>query len=336
MNIKFTFKKTILLAISFILLADFQIINAQTTNNVGINTTTPHASAALDVVSTTQGMLVPRMTASQRGLISSPATGLMVYQSDAPAGFYFYSGTAWTQLGATGPQGNQGATGPTGPQGPAGATGATGAQGSAEGVPTGGTANQVLAKVDATDYNTQWVTPAAGAGAGIISQLYVTSTNAQTKKPFLGRNTFNFDNVVSGANTAAWTNNNTFTVPIGQGGLYSINFMLILTGYRYASPVPPLGAEIQVTTSGTIRYYYGTPGVLDSYFNNDLTDGGGTPTGAGGNAGRIGAQIVLPLQAGAVVKVFYKVALSPFAGQPNDTVSFSTDGSTNLSIIKLN
>jgi len=43
--------------------------------------------------------------------------------------------------------------GPAGPTGPTGATGATGA-----GVITGGTAGQVLAKIDATDYNTQWKT----------------------------------------------------------------------------------------------------------------------------------------------------------------------------------
>lgn len=59
-----------------------------------------HASAMLDVTSTTQGVLVPRMTASQRGSISSPATGLLVYQTDATAGFYFYNGSAWASLSA--------------------------------------------------------------------------------------------------------------------------------------------------------------------------------------------------------------------------------------------
>ena len=77
---------------------------ARAQNNVGINTTTPAASAALDVTSTTQGMLVPRMNASQRGLIASPATGLLVYQTDAPAGFYFFNGTAWTSLSGGTPE----------------------------------------------------------------------------------------------------------------------------------------------------------------------------------------------------------------------------------------
>jgi len=57
-----------------------------------------NSSAMLDVSSTTQGVLVPRMTAAQRALISSPATGLLVYQTDGTAGFYFYNGSAWTSL----------------------------------------------------------------------------------------------------------------------------------------------------------------------------------------------------------------------------------------------
>jgi len=53
-----------------------------------------------------------------------------------------------------------GEIGQTGATGSTGATGATGAAGT--GVPTGGTAGQVLAKIDATDYNTQWVNAASG------------------------------------------------------------------------------------------------------------------------------------------------------------------------------
>lgn len=55
-------------------------------------------------------------------------------------------------------KGAQGAQGPAGADGAAGAKGDPGAQGPAgEGVPTGGTAGQILAKVDGTNYNTQWI-----------------------------------------------------------------------------------------------------------------------------------------------------------------------------------
>ena len=61
-------------------------------NNVGINTQAPNASAALDIVSTTQGILIPRMTQAQRDGISLPATGLMIYQTDNTPGFYYNVG----------------------------------------------------------------------------------------------------------------------------------------------------------------------------------------------------------------------------------------------------
>lgn len=59
-----------------------------------------------------------------------------------------------------GPTGATGATGPTGSTGPAGADGADGADG--EGVPTGGTAGQILSKIDGVDFNTQWIAPPSG------------------------------------------------------------------------------------------------------------------------------------------------------------------------------
>ena len=61
--------------------------------NVGIGTTAPDASAALDIVSTTRGLLAPRMTSTQRLAIVSPAVGLLVYQTDAAAGYFYNAGT---------------------------------------------------------------------------------------------------------------------------------------------------------------------------------------------------------------------------------------------------
>ena len=66
---------------------------------VGIGTTTPDASAALEVKSTTKGFLLPRMTEVQMNAISNPAEGLMVYCLDCnPKGVYFYNGSSYTNI----------------------------------------------------------------------------------------------------------------------------------------------------------------------------------------------------------------------------------------------
>jgi hypothetical protein len=72
--------------------------STQLTAQTGIGTTTPHASAKLDITSVDKGFLPPRMTASQRNNIPSPAAGLMVYQTDGTSGLYYYNGTAWIYI----------------------------------------------------------------------------------------------------------------------------------------------------------------------------------------------------------------------------------------------
>jgi len=64
---------------------------------IGVNLT-PAASAIVDITSTTQGFLPPRMTQAQRNAISSPAEGLMIYQTDGTKGWYGYDGSSWVIL----------------------------------------------------------------------------------------------------------------------------------------------------------------------------------------------------------------------------------------------
>ena len=66
--------------------------------NVGIGSTTPVPSAVLEVSSTTQGFLFPRMTSTQRLAINSPATGLMVYQINGREGVYIFKSFGWVQV----------------------------------------------------------------------------------------------------------------------------------------------------------------------------------------------------------------------------------------------
>ena len=97
---------------------------------VGINTNSPDASSALEIESTTGGILIPRLLQTERDAITTPATGLMIFQTDVTAGFYFWDGAAWTKIdGIAGPQGETGATGSTGNAGADGTNGTNGAQG---------------------------------------------------------------------------------------------------------------------------------------------------------------------------------------------------------------
>ena len=86
--------------------------------SVSIGTSNPDPSALLDLKSDSKGLLIPRLSAAQRIALASPATGLLVYQTEAPEGFYYNKGTPaspnWILLGGTGPQGNPGPVGPTG------------------------------------------------------------------------------------------------------------------------------------------------------------------------------------------------------------------------------
>ncbi len=68
---------------------------------VSIGTASPSASSILDITSTTKGFLPPRMTKTQRDAISSPATGLVVYQTDNTPGLRCYNGTNWMRYTET-------------------------------------------------------------------------------------------------------------------------------------------------------------------------------------------------------------------------------------------
>ena len=129
-------RKSILLLL-LLLVARFTPSLAQ--NNVGIGTPTPDPSAVLEIMSNTQGLLIPRMTTAERLAIPAPANGLMLFDVTVNCIFYYVNPTGWVSLclnsGPTGPQGTAGVAGPqgpsgvAGPQGPSGVAGAVGAVG---------------------------------------------------------------------------------------------------------------------------------------------------------------------------------------------------------------
>ena len=91
-----------------ILILKVQFLSAQT----GIGTTTPNASAKLDVYSTNKGFLPPRVTltsATDATTIASPAEGLLVYNLGSvglQAGYYYWNGTSWATIATASAAGN--------------------------------------------------------------------------------------------------------------------------------------------------------------------------------------------------------------------------------------
>lgn len=71
-------------------------------NSMNIGTGTNIASSILTLASTTKGFLPPRMTETQKNAISTPATGLIIYQTDGTEGLYQYKSTGWSQVAGTG------------------------------------------------------------------------------------------------------------------------------------------------------------------------------------------------------------------------------------------
>jgi hypothetical protein len=151
------------------------------TTSAGFTVTLPAAPAVGALVA------VKKVDASANTLTIVPAGGGTIDGDPtattttkmAGAIFEHVGANVWRIVASMTTGGPQGPAGPTGPQGPQGIQGPTGTNG--QGVPTGGTTGQVLAKTSNTDYATGWTTPSAGGGggspqaamdAGVIGQWY--------------------------------------------------------------------------------------------------------------------------------------------------------------------
>ena len=172
----------------------FLILSTVSFAQVGVGTTSPLASSALDVTATNKGLLVPRVAltgSTDTATIASPATSLLVYNTASAGtspntvspGYYYFNGTQWERL-------TNGGANSVGAFTTATANGAT---------ITGGILQLAPASVDY---------------GGIVN------TDAQT---FSGTKTFNVDAIVNGLTVGKGTNSGLTNSAFGYRALFSNN-----------------------------------------------------------------------------------------------------------------
>jgi hypothetical protein len=169
--------------------------------------------------------------------------------------------------GATGAQGSAGPAGadstvpgpqgPQGPQGIQGPQGATGSQGPAgAGVPTGGTTGQVLTKIDATYFNTNWQTPSAG---GLTLPLGQHLTFAPTTTYDVGTAANKPRDLNLGRNAEIFG-----TVAVGNGGLWSSVALYTLHTALAGTSQYGIYSRPTGTSAGTTGIYAAALGVASA------------------------------------------------------------------------
>ena len=166
------------------------------------------------------------------------------------------------ETGPQGPQGIQGETGPQGPKGDTGDTGATGPQGPAgQGVPTGGTAGQVLTKNSGTNYDASWKNPSGGGvtvkdinirnmsnAGGTIAIDYEMMTINDLPFASIQKTTFSFNSMTIPNLEASNTSSKRFRIlAIRSDTGYSNLWKLVPYGYKSTNSNPNL---LEINASG--------------------------------------------------------------------------------------
>lgn len=197
-----------------LLIIYFTIISKTYSQSVSINTTGNAAdtSAILDITSASKGILIPRMTQTQKLAIFTPADGLLVYQTDGSKGFYFYSNitASWNLLA-----------------GSAGLTSLNGLASNSQTFAAPGTAGAAPAwnSAGSTHILNIPLASAAGVTAGLLSNADWTTFNNKT-----GNITLNTSGVIYPAT-------NTFTIAPGGAATGSLTLNTQASNRFLAGPI---------------------------------------------------------------------------------------------------
>ncbi len=259
-----TFTMKYLLFLTVILLTVCSQNSYSQSLSVNTTGTAANISSILDVSSTSKGMLIPRMTTAQKTAITTPATGLQVYDTDLNQ-FYFYNGTAWTAI------------------------------------PTGANANNYWTLSGGNIYNNTGTN--VGIGATVpLAKLTVEGTDDAGPQDLFKLSKSNYGSTIfSQYYTDAANFGTALRGSSGPVNAFTFNVISARFGIGTATPGDNLEVNGNFLLSGTGTIYTGAGQTNMTIHSGDGTGTGGTMTIRGGNAGIAsgGAGGDITIQAGA-------------------------------------
>jgi hypothetical protein len=181
---------------------------------VGIGTTTPATSSALDITSTNKGLLIPRValiSTSDVATIASPVTSLLVYNSGfLPNGYYYWNGTLWVLL-ATGNNTDWSLTGNSGTN----------------------PANNFIGTTDAQDLRFRRANQWAGTIASNVTSFGAQAgrTNTSTNNVFFGSNAGELSSNAASSNMVAIGHQ-----AMGAAGAQNVSQSVAIGSFAMQSP----------------------------------------------------------------------------------------------------
>jgi hypothetical protein len=202
----------------------FLLIISSLHAQVGIGTTTPATSSALDITSTNKGLLIPRValiSTSDVATIASPVTSLLVYNSGfLPNGYYYWNGTLWVLL-ATGNNAGLSLTGNSGTN----------------------PANNFIGTTDAQDLRFRRANQWAGTIASNVTSFGAQAgrTNTSTNNVFFGSNAGELSSNAASSNMVAIGHQ-----AMGAAGAQNVSQSIAIGSFAMQSPTATATSNVVI------------------------------------------------------------------------------------------
>ena len=232
------------------------IVTFSFAQNVAINAdaSLPNSSAMLDVKSTNKGILIPRMTSAQRTAITTPAEGLMVYQTDSPGEFFIFKAGSWKILATVAGTNSQLQYNDNGTLGGAAKAGIDGGY-----LNIGSTVNTPSAPAAGVNIFTQLRT-----GKNMLSQVSPSGT-ANSFQPFMGQKRVSWWSAVGNSITVSVDGFNNNVMGTSTPRIVS-TVDLFNSTKRLGFVSSAFLGSIAGTRHGALQYFLGTAPGMGGFF----------------------------------------------------------------------